>query len=83
MKNNQKRCDSRKQTKNKNPTIQSLPLPKTHRCYGCVWYPRDTEILYCPFQSCIYLYSTTSSKHFLGLAAGNSFAYPREIAPTS
>lgn len=39
--------------KKKNSTVQSLPLPKNHRCYGCVWYPRDVNILYCPFQSCV------------------------------
>ena len=44
---------NKKQKKNRNPTVQSLPLPKTHKCYRCVWYPRDTGILYCPFRSCV------------------------------
>ena len=37
----------------KKPTVQHLPLPKGHKCYGCVWYPKDVGILYCPFQNCV------------------------------
>ena len=28
-------------------------LPTYHPCYGCVWYVRDTNILFCPFNSCV------------------------------
>ena len=37
----------------KKTTVQHLPLPKGHKCSGCVWYPRDVDILYCPFHSCV------------------------------
>ena len=30
-----------------------LFIPKNHPCYGCVWYPRDVDVLFCPFQSCV------------------------------
>ena len=42
-----------KSTNYRKPAVQYLPLPKGHKCYGCVWYPRDVDILYCPFQSCV------------------------------
>lgn len=32
------------------PTIR---LSKKHSCCGCVWYVRDTNVLFCPFHSCI------------------------------
>ena len=32
------------------PTIR---LSKKHPCCGCVWYDRDTDVLFCPFHSCI------------------------------
>ena len=32
------------------PTIR---LSKKHLCCGCVWYVRDTNVLFCPFHSCI------------------------------
>ncbi len=52
-----------KQKNNKNPTTQTLPLPKWHKCYGCVWYPRNLDILYCPFQSCVrYKQGVSSSE---------------------
>ena len=44
---------SYEQTKYNSHDVQPLPLPKGHKCYGCVWYPRDTDILFCPFQRCI------------------------------
>lgn len=28
-------------------------LPKCHPCYGCVWNVKDTNVLFCPFQSCV------------------------------
>ena len=37
----------------RDPDVQPLPLPKEHKCFGCVWYPRDVDILYCPFRDCI------------------------------
>lgn len=30
-----------------------IRLPDTHPCYGCIWYPRDVDVLFCPFQNCI------------------------------
>ncbi len=52
--NEQGKClPLRKGTKNKDPAVRHFPLPKGHKCYGCVWYPRDVDILYCPFQSCV------------------------------
>ena len=32
------------------PTIR---LSKKHLCCGCVWYVRNTNVLFCPFHSCI------------------------------
>lgn len=32
------------------PTIR---LSKKHPCCGCVWYDRDTDVLFCPFHSCV------------------------------
>ena len=32
------------------PTIR---LSKKHSCCGCVWYVRDTNVLFCPFHSSI------------------------------
>lgn len=32
------------------PTIR---LSENHPCKGCVWYARDTDVLYCPFPNCI------------------------------
>lgn len=32
------------------PTIR---LSKKHSCCGCVWYVRDTNVLFCPFHSCV------------------------------
>ena len=28
-------------------------LPECHPCYGCVWYDRNTDVLFCPFHSCV------------------------------
>ncbi len=28
-------------------------LPECHPCYGCVWNVKDTDMLFCPFQSCV------------------------------
>ena len=30
-----------------------VKLDKNHPCYGCVWYVRDTDVLFCPFGQCI------------------------------
>ena len=45
--------DRPKSHKPRDPDMQPLPLPKEHKCFGCVWYPRDVDILYCPFRDCI------------------------------
>lgn len=28
-------------------------LPTYHPCYGCVWYDRNVDVLFCPFRDCI------------------------------
>ena len=28
-------------------------LPKFHPYYRCVWYDRNTDVLFCPFNSCV------------------------------
>lgn len=28
-------------------------LPTYHPCYGCVWYDRNADILFCPFHNCV------------------------------
>ncbi|MDE6730415.1 MAG: hypothetical protein K2J71_06530 [Oscillospiraceae bacterium] len=45
-------------SKEKQKEIQELEkkglfIPKNHSCYGYVWYPRDVDVLFCPFQSCV------------------------------
>lgn len=32
------------------PTIK---LSDRHPCSGCIWYARDTDVLFCPFHSCM------------------------------
>lgn len=31
----------------------TIVLSKEHPCYGCVWYPRNIDVLFCPFHSCV------------------------------
>ena len=33
--------------------VPCVRLPDDHKCKGCVWYSRDTDVLYCPFARCI------------------------------
>lgn len=33
--------------------VPCVKLPKSHPCKGCVWYVRDTDVLFCPFSNCI------------------------------
>ena len=28
-------------------------LPKYHPCYRCIWYAKDTNVLFCPFHNCV------------------------------
>lgn len=28
-------------------------LPTYHPCFGCVWYDKTTDVLFCPFHSCV------------------------------
>ena len=28
-------------------------LPEKHPCYKCVWYARNTNVLFCPLQNCV------------------------------
>ena len=53
MDEKKKSAPDRARAKIRNPAAQQLPLPKGHKCYGCVWYPRTVDILYCPFHSCV------------------------------
>jgi len=32
------------------PTVR---LSDKHPCFGCVWYDRNTDVLFCPFHSCV------------------------------
>ena len=32
---------------------QRSQLDKYHKCYGCIWYSRETDVLFCPFHSCV------------------------------
>ena len=32
------------------PTIR---LSDKHPCYGCVWYAKGTNVLFCPFHNCV------------------------------
>lgn len=36
-----------------NIPVPTIRLSKKHLCCGCVWYVRDTNVLFCPFHSCI------------------------------
>lgn len=33
--------------------IHVVKLPNKHKCSGCVWYDRNTDVLFCPFHSCV------------------------------
>ncbi|GAB5084474.1 hypothetical protein Osc2_12430 [Ruminococcus sp. 25CYCFAH16] len=33
--------------------VPCVRLPDDHKCKGCIWYSRDTDVLYCPFARCI------------------------------
>lgn len=33
--------------------IPSIRLSDKHPCYGCVWYDRNADILFCPFHNCV------------------------------
>lgn len=34
-------------------TVPTVKLSDDHPCKGCVWYVRDTNVLFCPFPSCV------------------------------
>ena len=34
-----------------NIPIQTIKLSDKHPCRGCIWYARDTDVLFCPFHS--------------------------------
>ena len=36
-----------------NIPIPTIKLPSRHPCSGCIWYARDTDVLFCPFHSCV------------------------------
>lgn len=33
--------------------IPTIKLPGRHPCSGCIWYAMDTDVLFCPFHSCV------------------------------
>lgn len=33
--------------------IPTVRLSGKHPCCGCIWYVRDTDVLFCPFHSCV------------------------------
>ncbi len=33
--------------------IHVVKLPNKHKCSGCVWYDRNTDVMFCPFHSCV------------------------------
>ena len=33
--------------------IPCIKLSDNHPCKGCVWYDRNTDVLFCPFHSCV------------------------------
>jgi len=33
--------------------IHVVKLPNKHKCSGCVWYDRNTDVLFCPFRNCV------------------------------
>lgn len=30
-----------------------IRLSDKHQCYGCVWYDKNADVLFCPFHSCV------------------------------
>lgn len=36
-----------------NIPVPTIRLSDKHPCCGCVWYDRDTDVLFCPFHSCV------------------------------
>ncbi len=36
-----------------NIPIPTIKLSSRHPCSGCIWYARDTNVLFCPFHSCV------------------------------
>ena len=33
--------------------VPCVKLPKSHPCKECIWYSRNTDVLFCPFPNCI------------------------------
>ena len=33
--------------------LQRSQLDKYHKCCGCIWYSRETDVLFCPFHTCV------------------------------
>ena len=36
-----------------NIPVPTIRLSDKHLCKGCVWYDRDTDVLFCPFHNCV------------------------------
>ncbi|RGG20690.1 hypothetical protein DWY44_11790 [Ruminococcus sp. AF25-19] len=36
-----------------NIPVPTIRLSDKHLCCGCGWYDRDTDVLFCPFHSCV------------------------------
>lgn len=36
-----------------NIPMPTVVLSDKHPCHGCVWYDRDTDVVFCPFHNCV------------------------------
>lgn len=32
--------------------VPCIRIPQNHPCKGCIWYSRNTDVLFCPFPHC-------------------------------
>ena len=33
--------------------VPTVRLSNKHPCYGCVWYDKNADVLFCPFHNCV------------------------------
>lgn len=36
-----------------NIPVPTVRLSNKHPCYGCVWYDKNADVLFCPFHNCV------------------------------
>ena len=36
-----------------NIPVPTVRLSNKHPCYGCMWYDRNADVLFCPFHNCV------------------------------